>query len=136
MADRAEEDGVHAPVPRDKLHPSARKLRDTYARVPGMPFFRREDFYYSLDAWREQGMPQDVPRIDLFYYDPTGHFALRGLGWCEPAFEPLFGVKILEDHGDYEVEQDLAGRHVFYLKGRRNGFMPEYLEHPVKDWRT
>ena len=32
--------------------------------------------------------------------------------------------------------QDFAGRHVLYFKGRRNGFMPEYVDHPVKDMRT
>ena len=32
--------------------------------------------------------------------------------------------------------QDSQGRHVLFFKGRRNGFMPEYLDHPVKDWRT
>jgi uroporphyrinogen decarboxylase len=34
------------------------------------------------------------------------------------------------------VVQDYAGRHVLYFKGRRDGFMPEYLDHPVKDRRT
>ncbi len=32
--------------------------------------------------------------------------------------------------------QDFAGRHVLFFKGRRNGFMPEYVDHPVKDLRT
>lgn len=50
--------------------------------------------------------------------------------------EPAFEVKIIEDRGDYEVEQDIAGRHVLYFKDRRQGFMPEYLDHPVKDMRT
>jgi len=46
---------------------------------------------------------------------------------------PQFEVKILEDRGDTEVEQDFAGRGVLYFKGRRGGFMPEYITHPVKD---
>ena len=45
-------------------------------------------------------------------------------------------MKVLEDRGDYEVVQDFAGRHVLYFKGRRDGFMPEYLDHPVKDMKT
>ena len=43
---------------------------------------------------------------------------------------------MLEDRGEYEVVQDFAGRHVLCFKGRRSGFMPEYLDHPVKDRRT
>lgn len=32
--------------------------------------------------------------------------------------------------------RDNAGRHVKYFKGRRNGFMPEYVDHPVKDKKS
>ena len=52
------------------------------------------------------------------------------------AFEPKFEVKVLEDRGDHELAQDDSGRHVLYFKGRRDGFMPEYVDHPVKDMRT
>ena len=130
------QDGVHAMVPRERMTPSARKLRDTYAQTPGIPFFKREFGFYSLERWKEQGMPQDVPLAELFVYDPPGHLPLGQLGWCEAAFVPKFEVKVLEDRGDHEVEQDHAGRHVLYFKGRRSGFMPEYIDHPVKDLRT
>jgi len=123
-------------VPRDKMAISARKLRDTYARTPGLPLFRREFGFYSLDRWREQGMPQDVPQSVLFDLDPPGNHSLGQLGWCEAAFQPAFEVRIIEQRGEHEVEQDYAGRHVLYFRGRRNGFMPEYLDHPVKDWHT
>ena len=128
--------GVDAIVPRAQMVPSARKLRDTYARVPGIPLFRREFGYYCLERWREQGMAQDVPLSELFCYDPPAHYPLGQLGWCEAAFEPAFEVKVIEDRGSYELEQDHAGRHVLYFKGRRSGFMPEYVDHPVKDWKT
>ena len=65
-----------------------------------------------------------------------GRVDLYGLGWCEAGFEPIFEDKVLEDRGDYEVVQDFAGRSVLCFKGRRNGFMPEYIDHPVKDMRT
>jgi uroporphyrinogen decarboxylase len=129
-------DGVHAMVPREQMCASARKLRDTYARTPGIPLFRREFGYYCLERWEEQGMPQDVPLGELFDYDPPGNHHLGELGWCEAAFEPAFEVKVLEERGDHELEQDHAGRHVLYFKGRRSGFMPEYVDHPVKDWKT
>ena len=119
------QDGVHAMVARDRMCDSARKLRDTYARVPGMPLFRREFGFYSLEAWAKQGMPQDVPLAELFDYDPPGKHSLGQLGWCEAAFQPIFEVKVLEDRGTYELEQDYAGRHVLYFKGRRSGFMPD-----------
>ncbi len=129
-------DGVHAMVPREKMTPSARKLRDTYARVPGVPLFRREFGFYCLERWQEQGMPQDVPHAELFGYDPAGNHSLGQLAWCEAAFVPGFEEQILEDRGKYELVQDSAGRAVLYFKGRRNGFMPEYVDHPVKDRKT
>ncbi|HOJ34665.1 MAG TPA: uroporphyrinogen decarboxylase family protein [Candidatus Hydrogenedentes bacterium] len=129
-------DGVHALPPRDQMCPSARKLRDTYAITPGAPFFRREFGYYSLDAWKQQGLPANADLAELFQFDPPGNHHLGQLGWCEAAFVPAFEVKIIETRGEHEVEQDHAGRHVLYFKGRRSGFMPEYLDHPVKDQRT
>ncbi|MBN1642788.1 MAG: hypothetical protein JXA09_16245 [Anaerolineae bacterium] len=115
---------------------AARKLRDTYARVPGIPFFKREFGFYSLEQWREQGMPPDADLAELFDYDPPGNYHLGQLGWCEAAFVPAFEVKVLEERGEHELEQDHAGRHVLYFRGRRSGFMPEYVEHPVVDRRT
>ncbi len=129
-------DGVHSLVPRDLMCEPARRLRDTYARVPGARLVRREFGYYCLDRWHEQGLPQDADLAEVFDYDPPGSVGLGQLGWCEAAFVPAFEEKVIEDRGDHEVVQDYAGRHVLFFKGRRNGFMPEYLDHPVKDMRT
>lgn len=129
-------DGVQAMVPTEAMLPEARKLRDTYAVTPGAPFVQREFGFYCLDAWAQQGMPQDIPHSELFGYDPPGGHSLWGLGWCEAAFSPAFEEKVLEDRGDYELVQDFAGRHVLCFKGRRSGFMPEYVDHPVKDWKS
>ena len=129
-------DGVHVMVSRENMCESARKLRDTYARKPGIPFFKREFGFYCMERWKEQGMPEDVPLHELFDYDPPGNYNLGQLGWCEAAFQPAFETKVLEDRGNHELVQDHAGRHVLFFKGRRSGFMPEYLDHPVKDMRT
>ena len=67
---------------------------------------------------------------------PVGTFSLGQLGWCEAGLCPVFETRVLEDRGEYEVVQDFAGRHVLCFKGRRDGFMPEYVDHPVKDMRT
>ncbi len=123
-------------VPRERMTESARRRRDAYAITPDAPFLKCEFGFYSLDEWKKQGMPQDVDLDELFCFDPPGNHVLGGLGWCEPALMPEFEVKILEDRGETEVEQDFAGRHVLYFKGRRNGFMPEYIDHPVKDLKT
>jgi len=129
-------DGVHGMVPRDRMPLGARKVWDFYERKPGAPFHLHEFGYYSLERWKEQGMPDDVPLGQLFGFDPGGKQGLGQLGWCEAAFVPSFDVKVLEDRGECEVAQDHAGRHVLFFKGRRNGFMPEYLDHPVKDMKT
>jgi len=130
------QDGVHAMVPRDKMSEPARKLRDTYTITPGVPLFRREFGYYCLEQWKEQGMPEDVPHAELFDFDPGGSMSLGQLGWCESAFQPGFETEVIEDRGEHEVVQDSAGRHVLFFKGRRSGFMPTYLDHPVKDQKT
>ena len=129
-------DGVHALVQRERMAPAALKLRDAYARVPGAPLVKREFGFYCLEGWQRQGLPEGIPLGELFDYDPPGGHALGQLGWCEAAFAPAFEEKILEDRGEYEVVQDFAGRAVLCFKGRRSGFMPEYLDHPVKDRQT
>ncbi len=131
-----EKDGVHDLVPQDDMVASAVKLRDAYARKPGAPFFQKEFGFYCLDEWRTQGLSEDVSLREFFGYDEPGSHSLGQLGWCEAGFSPVFETTIVEDRGDYEVEQDFAGRHVLYFKGRRSGFMPEYLDHPVKDHQT
>lgn len=131
-----EADGVHAMLPRDRMDPNARRLRDTYAITPGLQFVRREFGFYCLERWYAEGLSPDENLAERFHYDPSGSHGLGGLGWCEAAFSPAFEEKVLEDRGEHEVVQDYAGRKVLYFKGRRDGFMPEYLEHPVKDRRT
>jgi uroporphyrinogen decarboxylase len=129
-------DGIDRLPPRERMSPGARKMRDTYESKPGAPFYQREFGYYCLERWKEQGLPPDVPLEKLFGYDPPGKFGLGGAGWCEAEFSPGFETKVLEDRGDYELVQDHAGRHVLCFKGRRSGFMPEYVDHPVKDMKT
>jgi hypothetical protein len=130
-------DGVTAMVAREAMEPSARKVRDAYARVPGAPLLRREFGFYSLERWRrEEGLSPDEDLQALFLLDPPGHHSLGQLGWCEAAMAPAFEEVVLEDRGEHEVVQDHAGRKVLYFKARRSGFMPEYIDHPVKDRRT
>lgn len=126
-------------VPTEKrISPGARKLRDFYDMKPGAALFQREFWLMpdTLDAWRKQGMPENVPWETLFGFDPRGKHELWGLGWCEAAMQPVFEEKIIESRNDCEVVQDQSGRHVLFFKDRRCGFMPEYLDHPVKDWKT
>jgi hypothetical protein len=131
-------DGVHAMVPRERMSPGARKLRDAYERKPGAPLYRREFYIWSeaLERWSAEGMPADIPHEDLFFYDKPGSHSLGQLGWCEAAFHPVFETRLIEDRGDTELVQDFAGRHVLFFKGRRHGFMPEYVDHPVKNMKT
>jgi uroporphyrinogen-III decarboxylase len=128
-----QQDGIHAMVPEDKMDPSAKLLRATYAVTPGLPFFQREFGFYCLERWREQGLPEDTDLREEFGYDPPGNFGLSELGWTAPGFSPLYTEAVIEDRGEYELARDTAGRHVLYFKGRRSGFMPEYVAHPVKD---
>lgn len=136
-----EPDGIRKLLPREKQCKSARRLRDFYAKKPDAPLIQEEFGFYSLDRWKREGhMPYfDNPEEEsawlakTFGFEPPGRYSLGGLGWCEAAFEPPFPILVLEDRGDYELVQDHAGRKVLYFKGRRDGFMPEYQDHPVKD---
>jgi uroporphyrinogen decarboxylase len=130
------QDGIHHLIPEAQIK-SAKKLRDTYNRKPGAPFFHKTfGLWMCLDHWYETGLDRSVDLTSFFLLDPPGHHELGQLGWCEAAFVPHFDEIILKDLGDKEIVQDIAGRSVLYFKGRRHGFMPEYLDHPVKDRKT
>lgn len=129
-------DGIHAVVSRERMDPAARKLRDICAITPGAPILHREFGYYCLDAWHEQGLARDADLDALFGFDKPASHGVGDLGWCEAAFCPAFEDKLLENRGEYDVVQDFAGRKVLVFAGRRDGFMPTYIDHPVKDRAT
>ncbi len=121
-----------------EMTPSARKLRDTYKCKPNAPFYHKTfGFWMCLDNWYEKGgLDRNADLNELFMLDEPGFHPLEQLGWCEAAFMPTFEEKVIEDRGQHEVVQDYAGRYVLYFKEQRQGFMPEYLDHPVKDMKT
>ena len=114
-----------------------RKYRDTYARVPRTGLIQKTfGLWMCLDAWRADGLPQDVDLNEFFQFDPPGQFELWQLGWCEAQFFPQFETKVLEERGETEIVQDHAGRRLLCFKGKRQGFMPEYVGHPVTDRKS
>jgi len=114
----------------------AKKMWDFYNFVPGAKIHQQEFGFGegTLERWKSEGHIDDNTNLDeLFGFDDKGaHHWINMLAWCEPPLVPWFDIEILEDRGDHELVQDHAGRHVLYFKGRRNGFMPEYVDHPVK----
>ncbi len=129
-------DGIHAMVAYEEMCEGAQKIRDFYAMKPGVPLYKKEFGYYCMERWHEQGLAEDANLAEEFDYDPGGIHRFGGIGWCEAGFNPRFEDKVIEDRGEHEVVQDFAGRHVLVFKGRRSGFMPEYIDHPVKDMKT
>ena len=134
----AEQDGISSLPPRERMTPSARKLRDIYARKPWAPLYHCEFGFMegTRQRWLAEGLDPQADWRKEFGWDESGGHALWGLGWCEAGFCPTFEDKVLEDRGEYEVYQDFAGRGVLVFKGRRQGFMPEYLSHPVRDMKS
>ncbi len=113
------------------------KLRLFYEMKKDSPVFQTEFGFYSLDRWKSEGHISEKDDLDeLFGFDSSGQFNLGNLGWCEAPFHPLFEEKIIEDRGEHELVRDKWGRHVLFFKNRRSGFMPEYVDHPVKDMKT
>ncbi|MCL2517403.1 MAG: hypothetical protein FWF15_02455 [Oscillospiraceae bacterium] len=113
------------------------KLQLFYNKVPDAPFYQTEFGYYCMEKWIAEGhLTRETNLAELFGFDPNEFHYLGNLGGCEAPFVPPFEVKVLEDRGEHELVQDSAGRSVLYFKNRRSGFMPEYVDHPVKDMAT
>lgn len=129
-------DGIHGMLPREQMDEKARARRDVYAITPDAPLIQCEFGYYCKEEWIKQGLDPETDFRKEFGFNSGGSSNFGGLGWCEAAFFPSFEEKVLEDRGEYEVVQDHAGRGVLCFKGRRSGFMPEYVDHPVKDRKT
>lgn len=129
-------DGIHAPLPYDSMEPHVRKMRDFYAKKPGAPLYQKEFGFYCREEWYSQGLDRDADVSEEFGYDPPAHHGLGELGWCVAHLCPWFEEKVIEKKGRHEVVQDRAGRQLLCFAGRRNGFMPEYIDHPVKDMKT
>ena len=136
MDDQPPKDGVHAMVPREKMPEHVRKLRDTYAITPGAPLVRQEFWCYTHEQFYRQGLDRNADLAEVFQYDPPANLEMEHVGWCEAEFHPAFEEKVIEVRGDHELIQDTAGRSLLVFKGRRMGFMPEYVDHPVKDRKT
>ena len=121
---------------------SAERFRATYEFKPVDHLYRTEFYIWNeaIERWKSEGLPDDWAERNLFQFDPPGQFNTGlGLGWCEPPFIPAFEDKVVEDHGDYQIVQDVAGRLVKFFAGRRHGFMPTYLKHVVSnmaEWET
>jgi uroporphyrinogen decarboxylase len=132
-------DGIYGMLPKEQMCESALKYRAVYEMEKDAPIFQREFGYYVLDRWLAQGHIKQASHSCLaerFGFDEPGHYDLCGLGWTTAQFFPEFKEEIVETRGEHEVVIDSAGRHVLFFKGRRDGFMPEYLDHPVKDMDT
>jgi uroporphyrinogen decarboxylase len=132
------QDGMNSVVPVEQMSLAARKMRDIYAMKPGAPLYHREFGFMEgvRERWISEGLSPDADWSKEFGWDGAGRHGLWTLGWCEAGFSPCFEDKVIEDRGEHEVYQDFAGRGVLVFKGRRQGFMPEFVTHPVKDMKT
>lgn len=115
---------------------SGERIRATYEFRP-VDHLVRQEFYIweeALARWKKEGMPKNIDQAGLFNFDEPGIVDTGlDLGWCEPPFNPPYEEKIIETVNGYEIVQDTAGRIVKFFRGRRHGFMPTYLKHPVTD---
>lgn len=135
----AKNDGIHQMADLSHASRPVRKMRDFYNHTPDAPIHQQEFWLpeFTLEKWQAAGYLNGTENLqELFGLEAAGKLQLGELGWCEAAFCPGFETKILADRGDHELVQDESGREVLYFKGRRSGFMPEYVGHPVKDWQT
>jgi len=88
----------------------------------------------AIERWNNEGLPDDYLAVNLFNFDPPPiTITVMDLGWCEPPFIPFYEEEVVKSEGDTEIIRDWAGRLLRVFKGRRHGFMPEYIKHPVTD---
>lgn len=119
---------------------SGERLRATFELKPVDHLYRKEFYIWdeAIAKWKNEGLPDDYIEQNLFNYDDPGEITVgQDLGWCEPPFFPYFEEKLITSECNTEIIQDVAGRYLRVFKGRRHGFMPEYVKHPVetrKDW--
>lgn len=118
------------------------RMRATYDFQPVDRLHRAEFSIWpeALERWKEEGLPDDWRERNLFMYDPQAIFSTGvNLGWTALPFLPAFEDKVLEVDGDHEIIQDVSGRQLRVFRGRRHGFMPDYLKHAVSnmaDWES
>ena len=119
---------------------SGDRYRATYLFEP-VDHMVRQEFYIwgeAIERWKTEGLPRDYAEQNVFNFDPPGVVEVGlDMGSCEPPFLPAYETKVISDEGTTEIVQDFAGRQLRCFKGRRHGFMPDYLKHPVtcmKDW--
>jgi len=87
----------------------------------------------------EEVAPEMSPALrEHFHFDPIPmHHLSVGSGGCEAPLYPAYEPCVVESLGAHEIIQDVSGRHLRVFAGRRHGFMPEYVRHPVRgrrDW--
>ena len=111
--------------------------KDHYSMKPDAPILLEEFGYYSLDTWIGQGyIKKETDLGELFGFERLVKYYMKGLAGCSAPFSPAFENVIIETTDEYDIVRDGAGRTVKYFKGRRDGFMPQYLDFPVKDLNT
>lgn len=124
-----------------KFETGIQKLRNFYNMVPNSKFYQKEFWFFSLARWKkERHIPENITNQELneiFGFDESGLYELKDMGWEIAPFFPLFEEKKIKDVDENrEFRQDSGGRDVLYFKGRTDGYMPEYVNHPVKDFKS
>jgi uroporphyrinogen decarboxylase len=110
---------------------------DFYSMKPDAPIALEEFGYYCKDEWINKGhIKEDEDMNKLFGFERLANYYLPGLSGTVAPFIPRFKEEIIESDDTYEIAKDKAGRVVKYFKGKRDGFMPQYLDFPVKDQST
>ncbi|MFA7672438.1 MAG: uroporphyrinogen decarboxylase family protein [Clostridia bacterium] len=119
------------------MEKSVVKMHDFYNFKANAPVYQIEFGWYVKEKWKAQGWTNDDTVFsDLFGFDQAAKHYLGNGGWCTAPLNPYFEEKVLSETDEYEMVQDAVGRKLLCFKGRRSGFMPSYLEHPVKDIQT
>jgi hypothetical protein len=119
---------------------SGERLRAMYA-FESLDHLPRGEFSIwpeAIERWKQEGLPANYEATNWFNYDPPGAMWVDvNMGWTDPPLLPLFETKLIRAEDDTEIIQDTSGRWLRVFKGRRHGYMPAFIRHPVAtrhDW--
>lgn len=120
------------------INQGVKSLRDTYNRKSDSRIYRTEfgdGYFFGLDRWEKQGMPQDISFKELFQWDEPGKINLGGrVG--DNILVPYIEYELVEEMENYVITRDYMGRLTKSFKKHDLIYMPEYIGHAVTSWNT
>lgn len=117
----------------------AKRLRAAYEITPDAPIYLTEfgdGYFFGLERWKREGMPQDISFETLFCWNDRGKFTLGGKTG-DNILVPGFAPDVVSRTDTYIITRDQMGRTIKSFQKCDHQYMPEFVGHAVnspEDW--